>query len=254
MCTLTFAPTNSGFLVVMNRDELMTRPSALSPEIFTVRDTQAIYPREPGGGTWIACNNHGSFFALLNWYSAEALALGPKIKTRGELIPKLIYEFDLRSVESRLSGIDLAGMHPFRLVGSFGAENILREWRWDGKHLDCLCFAWELQHWFSSSLSDTAAALLRGRACAAAKSVGNTPTREWLRKLHRSHEPAPGPYSICMHRSDAMTVSYSQIEFTPCEISMEHIVGPPCNADAIHYAVSLPIVPRFIEPTAFRPR
>ena len=34
----------------------------------------------------------------------------------------------------------------------------------------------------------------------------------WMRRLHRSHVPAPGPFSICVHREDARTVSYTEIE------------------------------------------
>jgi Transport and Golgi organisation 2 len=229
MCTLTFAPTNEGFLVGMNRDEQRTRSAALSPEIFNGGNAQAIYPREAGGGTWIACSSRGNLFALLNWYSAETDTLGPKIKTRGDLIPKLVYELDSRSTANRLAGIDLAGMHPFRVVGAFRGEKVLCEWRWDGKHLDCLRFAWGLMHWFSSSLSDSCAAQFRGRTCAAAASDETISTQEWLQTLHKSHDPEPGPYSICMHRPDAATVSYTQVECTPRGIFMDYVGGPPCE-------------------------
>jgi hypothetical protein len=240
MCTLTFTPTNEGFLAGMNRDEQRARPAALPPEIFNDGDVRATYPREAGGGTWIACSSRGNLLALLNWYSAETHTLGPKIKTRGRIIPKLIHALDSRSTANRLAGIDLAGMRPFRLVGSFGGEKVLSEWRWDGKHLDYLRFAWGLMHWFSSSLSDFSAAHLRGRVCAAAKSVGAAPTREWLQKLHKSHDPEPGPYSICMHRPDATTVSYTQVECTPEEISLEYIAGPPCETTGSGHAISIP--------------
>jgi hypothetical protein len=241
MCTLTFAPTNEGFLVGMNRDEQRTRAAAHHPEVFNHGDTRAIYPREAGGGTWIACSGHGNLFALLNWYSAETDTLGPKIKTRGEIIPKLAYELDSRSTANLLAGIELADMHPFRLVGAFNAERILCEWRWDGERLDCLRFVWALKHWFSSSLSDSSAAQLRGRACAAAKCLGTTPTPEWLRRLHNSHVPELGPYSICMHRPDAATVSYTHVECTPREILMEYVASPPCETADSGHAISIPL-------------
>jgi Transport and Golgi organisation 2 len=240
MCTLTFAPTKDGFLAGMNRDEQRTRPPALSPALFTVGATQAIYPREAGGGTWIGCNSCGNLFALLNWYSAETSALGPKVRTRGELIPNLVYERDSRSTANRLAAINLAGMHAFRLVGAFCDEKALSEWRWDGKHLDRLRFAWGLTHWFSSSLSDSTAAQLRGRACAIARSGGKTPSRGWLRKLHSSHTPEPGPYSICMHRPDAVTVSYTLVERTPRGIFMDYVDRPPCETARSGHAISIP--------------
>lgn len=241
MCTLTFAPTNEGFLVGMNRDEQKIRPAALPPDIFKRGDAQAIYPREAGGGTWIACSSYGNVFALLNWYSAATDALGPKIRTRGELIPTLVYELDSRSTANRLARIDLAGLHPFRLVGAFRGERIVCEWRWDGQRLDCLRFGWGLKHWFSSSLSDPSAAQLRGRTCAAAIWDGTTPTREWLRRLHKSHDPEPGPYSICVHRPDAATVSYTQVQITPPHIFMDYVAGPPCETPSCGRAISIPL-------------
>src|ERR1700756_122950 len=57
MCTLTFVPSEDGYLVGMNRDELLTRPAALPPRRFQRSGMEMVYPREPSGGTWIACND-----------------------------------------------------------------------------------------------------------------------------------------------------------------------------------------------------
>jgi len=52
MCTLTFIPKSFGYLIGMNRDERLSREQALSPQIFAFGKLEAVYPREPGGGTW----------------------------------------------------------------------------------------------------------------------------------------------------------------------------------------------------------
>ena len=70
MCTLSFLPSNRSFLVAMNRDESHTRPAALPPRILEVDGMEVIYPREPGGGTWVGCNDGGNLLALVNWHVA----------------------------------------------------------------------------------------------------------------------------------------------------------------------------------------
>jgi hypothetical protein len=56
-------------------------------------------------------------------------------------------------------------------------------------------------------------------------SAGST---EWLRRLHRSHSPKRGPYSTCMHRDDAATVSYTEVVVSRHGATMGHTPGAPC--------------------------
>lgn len=241
MCTLTFSPVKDGFLIGMNRDEQRSRPTALPPETFARLGVQAMYPREAGGGTWIACSSHGNSLALLNWYSAKVGTLSPKLKTRGSLIPELIFEADSHSVENQLNTFDLGGMHPFRLFGAFHAEKLLCEWRWNGYRVERTPYPWLLRHWFSSSLSDSSAEQSRGRTCAAAAVAANPPTREWLAALHRSHHPEPGPYSVCVHRPDAATVSYTEVECCGRSLSMGYLAGSPCEKSGLDLLTTIPL-------------
>lgn len=228
MCTLTFIPKNEGYLAGMNRDELLTRPTALLPQIHSQNGMEYVCPREPSGGTWIACNSLGNLLALLNRNEIDVAALGEKRRTRGSVIPELIAEENPPSTDARLARVSLDGVFPFRLIGVFRNERILIEWRWDGDCIQRIDSAWARKHWFSSSLSDTTATENRGRVCEASSvdpAVGST---SWLRKLHRSHEPKPGPYSVCVHRLDAATVSYTEVECAPARISMSYLSGNPC--------------------------
>jgi len=50
----------------MNRDEKLTRPTGLPPKKRMVNGRAVISPSEPGGGTWIALNDHGATLALIN--------------------------------------------------------------------------------------------------------------------------------------------------------------------------------------------
>ena len=228
MCTLTFVPTVDGYRAGMNRDELLTRPTALPPEIHEREGMKAVYPREPSGGTWIACNSSENLLALLNWNEIATASLGEERRTRGLVIPHLILEENSSSTDFGLKRLSLGGVFPFRLVGVFQKERKLAEWRWDGTTIQQLGWAWARKHWFSSSLSDTSATENRGRVCEASSldpAVGST---SWLRTLHCSHEPEPGPYSVCVHRKDAATVSYTEVECDRSSISMRYVSGSPC--------------------------
>src|SRR6266567_137587 len=196
MCTLTFVPTEDGYLAGMNRDELFSRPRALPPKIFVKGAMEMVYPREPSGGTWIACNSQGNLLALLNWNGNESYNLGEKRKTRGLVIPELAGESDLRATDSNFRRMNLHGVFPFRLVGFFRNERIINEWR---------------------------------RTCEAAAGEPAAGSDGWLRRLHRSHIPGPGPFSVCVHRQDAATVSYTEVRCGGTQISMDYLDGNPCR-------------------------
>lgn len=241
MCTLTFIPKSEGYLAGMNRDELLTRSTALSPKSHSQSGMEYVCPREPSGGTWIACNSLGNLLALLNWNEIDVAALGEKRRTRGSVIPELIVEENSSSTDARLARLSLDGVFPFRLSGAFLNERRLIEWRWDGNCIQRTELAWVRKHWFSSGLSDTAAKEERGRVCETASFRPTVGTTSWLRSLHRSHEPEPGPYSVCVHRHDAATVSYTEVECCPPRVSMSYLSGNPCLKTDFETVTAVPL-------------
>lgn len=239
MCTFTFVPKEDGYVVGMNRDELFSRPIALAPKISGKGAMEMVYPQEPSGGTWIACNARGNLLALLNWNGNESHDLGEKRRTRGLVILQLIGLPDLSTTESHFQQMNLHGLFPFRLVGVFRSEKIVNEWRWDGAARQFLRFSWTHKHWFSSSLSDSLAEKERGRACEAAAREPAAGGNGWLRRLHSSHDPKPGPFSICVHRQDAATVSYTEVRCGETQISMDYLDGNPCLKNGLEKWASL---------------
>ena len=117
MCTLSFIPHLNGYGVGMNRDELRSRPCALAPRYFECNGVTAVYPSETLGGTWIAVNAYGQLFALMNWYSADTRTFTAKQRSRGEIIPQMIFDSDFRAAAPILVSSRLAGILPFRLIG-----------------------------------------------------------------------------------------------------------------------------------------
>jgi hypothetical protein len=239
MCTLTFVPTEDGYVAGMNRDEKLTRPRAIPRKLLDLPGATALYPRESSGGTWIAANRQGNFLSLLNWNDATPPFAGAAVRSRGMLIPELIGGDDLPDTQARFARLDLKEVAPFRLVGAFSRESLIMEWRWDGLRRQELNFAWRKRHWFSSSVSDALAQRERGRACEKAERDGSLNVVSWVRKLHQSHDPVPGPFSICVHRKDAASVSYTEVRCSGDGISMSYRSGSPCLSDRFDSETSL---------------
>lgn len=245
MCTLSFLPEKDGYVAAMNRDEQRVRAAALPPAIRRTGELSALYPQEPGGGTWIGGNSRGNLLALLNWYSMEKKDLGVKNRSRGELIPAMLREAGAESTKLALLQFDFTGIFPFRLFGIFPGERQIREWRWDADRLTAKFHEWGRQHWFSSSWSDARAEAERGSAFERTWRDDLADRSDWLRRLHASHIPEPGPYSICVHREDAATVSYTEVHFGCGELRMRYSPGNPCQSTESPGTWSIPAPAHF---------
>jgi len=233
MCTLSFVPTADRYVVGMNRDELLTRPPARPPERFEGAEMSVISPSEPAGGTWIACNSRGTLLALLNSTDCQGKTPPEKTQTRGAVVPQLIWRAHSSGVQSGFRHLRLTGMLPFRLVGIFRDEAAVISWHWDGVGIYRTDLPWKRQHWFSSSLSDALAAKQRGSVCEKAACSSDPRRSPWLRLLHASHDPSPGAFSICVHRRDAASVSYTEVSCRADRITMDYFPGHPCTPSAL---------------------
>ena len=229
MCTFSFVPRKYGYYAAMNRDERLTRAIASPPELFRAGELLAAYPYEPEGGTWIATNERGVTLALLNWNLPCSEDVIQKKLSRGSIIPQLIGHSNLADVAWELNSISLRGILPFRLVGIFWPQDQVCEFRWDGSALQRVSFPWQAHHWFSSGLSDEIAQRERNQACELAWREPDAGTIPWLRALHASHHAEQSAFGICVHRADAATVSYSEVEFRPSALTFRYVNGPPCR-------------------------
>jgi len=235
MCTLTFIPTTDGYLAAMNRDELRNRPIAYAPQVRTRNGVEALYPTEPSGGTWIASNRYSNLLALLNWnHETRSQDMPQKTRSRGLLIPELISASSFEATADIFEALGIGGILPFRLVGFFPDEKTVAEWCWDGRRKDLRTLPWSRGHWFSSSLSDRAAAQQRGSACETAAVAPDFGATKSLRLLHASHIPVAGPFSVCVHRPDAATVSYTEVFCRKRSVAMRYVPGNPCGKPQPH--------------------
>ena len=225
MCTITFIPRPRGFFLGMNRDDLYSRPPAIAPAVYQAGSQQALYPVEPGSGTWIAVNQAGLGVAILNW----SLPQGTKLHSRGAVIPRLAACHALNPAIEELGAMDLVGTLPFRLLVVSAREEQICECRWNGSGLQFDTGLWKLNHWFSSGHGDALADRARRPVCESADASPEAGSIEWMRMLHRSHAPERGAFSICVHRDDAGTLSYTEVQCDAERVSMAYSPGYPCD-------------------------
>ena len=252
MCSVSFIPKARGFYLAMNRDEKRKRFVALAPAIVELNGRHAVFPREPTGGTWISANDAGICLALINWHRIGRRPKNAAL-SRGLVVRELADKSATDEIATAIIDLPLRKLPPFRLIAISPAEMRVTEWRWNLKRLAMHSHQWQRQHWFSSGFDERRAERERAKICAASGVIrlGQSSLRSrvggvggyggqhaagsslmWLRRLHRSHGPKRGPFSICMHRSDAATVSYTEIAVSKQRVTMRYKSGPPCSNGA----------------------
>jgi hypothetical protein len=228
MCTISFLPKSRGFYLVMNRDEKRDRFTGLAPAVVRLEAHRAIFPREPTGGTWISANEAGVCMALINWHRIK-LEPNNNVRSRGEVVRRLAGISTSSEISAAITKLPLRKLRPFRLIAIVPTENRVIEWRWNLNRLSKRKHPWKSRHWFSSGFDEATAEAERTRVCAALQGESSKRDLQWLRRLHRSHEPERGPFSICMHRRNATTVSYTEVAVSGLSIVMRYKDGPPCS-------------------------
>ena len=236
MCTLTFVPNENGYLLGMNRDEKITRGHAIPPSLVESGSSQAVYPQDVEGGTWIGASSRGITFALLNWNDVRSFR---KTRSRGSVIPSLIGSSSMRNAHATLEQLEFQGVLPFRLIGFFPAERHITEWRWNQDTLQHEGIPWYRRQWCSSGLSDEEATRRRGLAYVCAQQEADRDSVAWLRRLHAVHDAEERRLSICVHRADVQTLSYSEVICTTELLNCNYLAGSPCLAKEPMQSVSI---------------
>jgi hypothetical protein len=144
MCTISYYPTEQGFIMTQNRDESPKRGvSGLSLE------SGLLFPKDvESSGTWIGVDLRGRVISLMNGAFVPHEPPLVAMKSRGSIIPELLKQNDL--ISSVLS-MDLTEVEPFTLLIS--EQGSLQCLRWDSqeKHLDRLDHT-EPHFWSSTML------------------------------------------------------------------------------------------------------
>ncbi len=213
----------------MNRDEKLARVAGLPPSKKMVSGRTIFAPSEPSGGMWIALNDLGVTFALINWYRIAARVRSQPV-SRGGVVNAVSTMPSPELAERALKELPLGRINPFRLIGVFPAAKTVIEWQWNLKNLTGKNHPWQTQQWISSGYDEPTAQQARGNTFRQAMKQKSAGSLAWLRRLHRSHSPKSGPFSTCMHRADAATVSYTEVVFLGRRGGVKYHGSAPCCA------------------------
>jgi hypothetical protein len=227
MCTVSWIHVPGGYHLLCNRDEKNDRPPAIGPRIGERASVRFIAPVDPqSGGSWIGVNEFGVSVCLLNGKNASDPALA--VRSRGLIVRDLIWAELASECMLWLKQLNLTRIAPFTVL-SLQPEMPATIGEWDGENLKLVESADSYMPLTSSSYDPARAREIR---CNEYRTITRSMGRidaSLLRAFHRSHGRAASPYSVCMHRADAQTVSFSHIFVTPAEIRFSYSPSAPCT-------------------------
>lgn len=130
MCTVSYLPAQSGFILTSSRDEKNTRPLARLNDPIIIQDQQVTFPQDPlGQGTWIASSTARTV-CLLNGAFRAHRSKPPYKHSRGLVV---LDAFNYLSLQSFVENYNFTGLEPFTLLLiEIGQLLVLR---WDGGQL-----------------------------------------------------------------------------------------------------------------------
>jgi hypothetical protein len=220
MCTVTYIPTSTGFILTSSRDEKVYRPT-LEPHLYQHFDQKLLYPKDlKAGGTWIAVSEHNQIACLLNGAYENHQKKAFYRNSRGQI---LLESFKYEDARCFYEDADFSGVEPFTLI--LIKDSAFHKFRWDGlwkyiKEMDRS----QPGIWSSVTLYDRAVRDQR---------------EKWFNAWLNSHKHSPGydiaefhlschgnerDNDILMKRSSGLqTLSVSQIRNENSQISFRYI-------------------------------
>lgn len=229
MCTLSWSRAGDRLAVLVNRDERRTRSRALPPRRELSEGVRVVRPVDGDhGGSWISANEHGLVVVLLNGDFHPPGPRDPRAPSRGWIVQALSAARTPDEALLGLEGMRVPEYSPFylalfgereggdRLVVWTGADLERRPLERGDRPLVSSVFERVRVHGWRRELFERMAG-------------GGEPTLEGLEAFHRSHEPEPGPYSVCMHRPEAETVSLTRVLVDPRQVVMRYEGDAPCR-------------------------
>ena len=233
-----------GYWIAANRDEALARPEAVAPQIHQWDGCRVAAPIDPvGGGTWIAVNENGLSVTLLNGYGEVQRPEREDWLSRGQVVKALSSTGDLGDLCQRVREYlmprlpDLRGFKLLAVVGHDSEpEALMGCWNGEQWSLEPVTLPFAES---SSSFDGDAARRERLRQVEDYLSQARPADPEQARQLFASHRPRRGPYSICVHRDDAATVSHTFIDTDAQRIVLKYVDGAPCDRETQMSCLSL---------------
>jgi hypothetical protein len=227
VCTASWLTRDGALHLFFNRDELRSREPARGPRAHEADGVRWIAPTDGrSGGTWIAAGEHGLAVALLNRSEGRPPA---RPTSRGSLIPRLVAAANREALAGRLAGAPLDELAPFRLLALWRGRSSGLVAGWDGGRLELEEVDAALGLLCSSGLGDQRATLERGAVWRRYRVGRPAWSPEAHRDFHRDHSPEPSAWSVCVHRPEAASVSFTEVEIDAGRALLRYHGASPCE-------------------------
>jgi hypothetical protein len=218
MCTVSVVSSfdRSAVRLLFNRDERRLRPLARPPVVQAAGDGHALWPTDPvSEGTWIAANDAGLVFALMN---TDGHRTEPDMTSRGTLIPSLAHAASIPEAVARWRAIDTTVFAPFRLVVA-NSEQIVMLTR--GCSEPAVLPGGRAHVFSSSSLGD---AVVEGPRRGLLVQMLRAEPDPWMAQTRFHHHAWPDRrhMSVMMSRADACTVSCTEVILASGSVGMHY--------------------------------
>lgn len=234
MCTLSWLATADGISIFFNRDEAKIRSKALPPKVhYSHQGHSYIMPVDAQShGSWIGVTETGFAICLLNFYQGKTP--NGRLISRGLLVKDLLECKDHHHIDAYLNSKNWSLYAPFTLVIFITNNKEPNTYCWDGERFSQITIT---SPYTSSGVDFPEVSAARQMTFAQFFTLNEVDTEQEkatkLRNFHTSHIPEKSKFSVCMHREDASTVSFSEINITATNVSLDYIDGSPCEGQKI---------------------
>lgn len=229
MCTLSWKWSEETFHLFFNRDEALSRPEALSPQIQTTLPTNILCPVDPqGGGTWLGVNQYGLVMALVNDYQDNLPNTSSPYRSRGRLVMEMLELSSMDKVIEAMHKMDQS-VYAGYLLHVFSLNQSGVQFHWNGKFLQHSDLTSGTMPISSSSIYPDEAKAYREQHFSSKFNISE------IRDFHAlfdKDQPALSPWMI---RDDAKTQSYTEVLLTQHEATMRYgtSVSQAMNQDGV---------------------
>lgn len=221
MCTVSiFYKGNNDFVLTSNRDEAPNR-SALSPDFYTINNTQLLMPKdEQSGGSWIGASNKNRVVCLLNGGFKLHERKPNYRQSRGIVVTDLLTTTNIKNTVNTYNFKDI---EPFTIVVvDWGSTLKFYELVWDENQIHFQQLPLETKIWSSSTLYTEEKKQARRDWFQDFKSKNKLSSKTLL-EFHKTAGKGNVDFGVVMDRGIVKTTSITQIEKTEDSLEMQFL-------------------------------
>ncbi|MDX1476669.1 MAG: NRDE family protein [Saprospiraceae bacterium] len=208
MCTVSYLPTEHGFILTSNRDEAPAR-HAVTVAHQQRGEVQISFPQDPlSGGSWFAVSDRGTICCLLNG-AREPFTPHPRYSdSRGTVV---LTSFDYHDTRRFAAEYDFSRTAPFTLVLRSGDK--LEQLIWDGLDTELTALDPLAPHfWSSVTLYPPPVRVWRRELFATWRAAHPVPVQDDIIDFHRYGGRGDAANDLVMNRKGKVrTLSISSV-------------------------------------------